>query len=1275
MKKNLLVSTLLMLIACLGFAQPVITGFTPKYGPAGSTVTITGTGFNTSLTGNLVFFGSVAANVNAVTSTSIKVTVPAGITCEPIGVLNTSTKLSAFSSAPFLLTFAGGNASIGLEPEKDIPLSYTSNSIKLADLDGDRKLDMVITNSFDTLISVFRNNSDSGQITLASFDPKTDFRTAPGPEAICIGDIDRDGKPDLVITCYNSDTKGALSVLRNTSVTGILNSASFAPKVDFLTGAYPSSACISDLNGDGKPDIAVVNSTDNKICIFKNTAVPGTIAAGSLATPVYYTITESTDKLVADDIDGDNKPDLIAGGLNLTIYRNTSTGGSSSAISFATGFNFTDITAYWSFTTGDLDGDGKSDLILSTSNALLLFRNTATKGSISKTSFQAPVTIPSLLQVHDVELSDMDGDSKPDIIISEYKGNKISVFRNNSTSGSITASAFSEKNEFPSEVGPSSLCAGDIDRDGKSDIAVALYGASYISLYRNNLAPIISRFTPTTGSAGDTISISGSNFTGVSSVKIGGTEVTQFQTINNFTIRAVVAAGSKGLIEISGTRGKAVSVQSFMPAPVILSLSPAAGPVGSTVTISGENFNSDPAKNVVFFGGTTAKVLTASSSVLTVSVPAGTTFRNITVLDTQTGLSGTGKKPFMVTFSSYIAPSSLTAMPEMTGNVPYTLNVADLDKDGKTDFLVVNTETNQLTIYKNISSDVSNLTFAGRLDLKTGDKPGNVKIGDLDGDGKPDLVVANNGGNSISIYRNTSTPGNIDSASFSEKSEIQLQKTVSTIEVADIDNDGKTDILAGISNTHIAIFRNNSTPGNLGSYSFDKEFRLYSGMGSSFLECADFDGDGRTDVLTAANGGMISIFRNLSQSGILQANSFAAGFKIVYEYMHALTTGDLDGNGKPDIIVTGGSEPNSKVSVFSNNSVKDTLKFAGKIDYKTSGRPLSVNVADINGDGKPELVISNYTSNSISVLRNTSNPGSMDITSFAQKTDYKAVNSTSIAADMNGDGKTDIVYGSQYNNKTGFLINTPQPPAINALSAATGLKGSALTITGKEFEDVQSVTIGGVAVKSFTVSSSTSISVVVQDENSGTVTVITKYGTATSAGNFALIPEVFSVTGGGTYFKGGAGVSVGLSGSEKGMKYQLKRNDTAIGLPVTGTGVFLDFGLQTKPGVYTVTATNTVIPSPQSVMNHSATVSVNDVVTSTVETGTATFKVFSETNRINIETTQSPALVQICDLNGKVIFESAFKNSFSVPIDGNCIYLVRLKTNDTAEQIVKVFVD
>jgi hypothetical protein len=105
----------------------------------------------------------------------------------------------------------------------------------------------------------------------------------------------------------------------------------------------------------------------------------------------------------------------------------------------------------------------------------------------------------------------------------------------------------------------------------------------------------------------------------------------------------------------------------------------------------------------------------------------------------------------------------------------------------------------------------------------------------------------------------------------------------------------------------------------------------------------------------------------------------------------------------------------------------------------------------------------------------------------------------------------------------------------------------------------------------------------------------------TASAVLRTLATVYTVTGGGSYCSGGAGLAVGLDGSETDTTYQLQLNGTNIGAPVTGTGGVISFGLQTAAGIYTVLA-NTV--NGPVAMNGSATVIVNALPTPTAGSNT-----------------------------------------------------------------------
>ena len=140
----------------------------------------------------------------------------------------------------------------------------------------------------------------------------------------------------------------------------------------------------------------------------------------------------------------------------------------------------------------------------------------------------------------------------------------------------------------------------------------------------------------------------------------------------------------------------------FAQVPTISLFNPSSGQIGSSVIITGTNFNSTPANNIVFFGAVQAIVGSASPVSLTVTVPLGATYAPISVTNTASHLTGYSRTPFIVTFPT--------------------------------------------------SGGIDELTFDIKNDFGIGDIPSNIFTGDLDGDGKSDIIVSTYI-DSISVFR------------------------------------------------------------------------------------------------------------------------------------------------------------------------------------------------------------------------------------------------------------------------------------------------------------------------------------------------------------------------------------------------------------------------------------------------------------------------------------------------------------------------------------------
>ena len=128
-------------------------------------------------------------------------------------------------------------------------------AVAIGELNGDRKPDLVAVSHEDDAASVLLNKGGG------RFAAKVDYRTGAGPVSIAIGDLTGDHKPELVTTNSNANT---VSLLVNKG------NGTFEPKRDFRAGRNPTAVAIGDLNADGKPDVAAVNNWSNTISVLAN---------------------------------------------------------------------------------------------------------------------------------------------------------------------------------------------------------------------------------------------------------------------------------------------------------------------------------------------------------------------------------------------------------------------------------------------------------------------------------------------------------------------------------------------------------------------------------------------------------------------------------------------------------------------------------------------------------------------------------------------------------------------------------------------------------------------------------------------------------------------------------------------------------------------------------------------------------------------------------------------------------------------------------------------
>jgi hypothetical protein len=474
-------------------AAPVISVVSPAKAAPGTSVIVAGQNFSSIPASNIVFFGAVRANVLSANSSNLVVAVPAGATYAPLTVAVNG--LVAYSRTPFLPTFAGTGAAIGpstFRPRFNLATLDGPIHTAIGDLNGDGKPDLVLGNAYSHVISIFQNLSTNGQLTNNSFGTRIDLPAIGGPSdnpyGIVAADVNGDGKLDLV-ACDRGSNR--ILIYRNYSSGGTLTTNSFAAPLAFAVGADPRYVRVVDLDGDGRPDLVCGCTGAGVVSILQNVGAPGSLTTASFAAHVDLPAGAGARDVAVADLDGDGRPDLAvinADGPSVSIYRNLMTGpGTIGTASFTSQVQLPAPAGPLTIASGDLDGDGKPDLVIGCwgGTCASVYRNQASPGSLSTSSFAARIDFGTAGVVHIVTLGDLNGDTKPDIALVAEMNSNMSVFQNLSTPGSFTSSSLGGRVDYATGWNPWGVSVGDLDGDSRPDVVFANCYDGTLSICQN----------------------------------------------------------------------------------------------------------------------------------------------------------------------------------------------------------------------------------------------------------------------------------------------------------------------------------------------------------------------------------------------------------------------------------------------------------------------------------------------------------------------------------------------------------------------------------------------------------------------------------------------------------------------------------------------------------------------------------------------------------------------------------------------------------------------
>ncbi len=863
------------------------------------------------------------------------------------------------------------------------------------DFNGDGITDLAVANNFANDISVLLGNGDG------TFEPQETYALESAPTAIVAGDFNGDGRTDLAVATYD----GVSILLGN-------GDGTFQPAVNDAAGTFPTAIVAGDFNGDGILDLAEVDSGGVSYGVDPAGEVDLLLGNGdgTFRPAVMYAAGSNPRAIVTGDFNGDGITDLALadegdegdggtdpGGLGVLLGNGDGT--FRSPVIEVAGFD-PDALA-----TGDFDGDGITDIAVADggkygNGALSVFlgRGDGTFGPSS--TYAVGGYGPDAIVA-----GDFNGDGRTDLALADAgqpyiasDASQVMVLLGHGDGTFETEAAYPVGNQ------PTSLVAGDLNGDGRIDLATTDNGAESVSVLLGDGDGTFGDNSPLALAARATPLMADVNRDGTDDVLVvdGTGDILYRQGIPGHPgtfmppvivnpsdpardIAWVPATTDGPLLASVDVRDDAVLLWKFYDGGFIPLVSLATGPLPAQIIaadLDGNGWDDLVVRNAgdgslsVFFNSGPRGLPPGSVPFETpLILPVGVGVSDVQAIDTTgsglldlvianktTGQVGVlynlGGGSFATAAFLRAGTGLSEADPDVTPNMTSqeeTAGVAagSFTAGGPPDLVTINPGSDTLDVLAGLGVG----RFANPVAIQAASPPQVVRVGDFNGDGVPDLAILSAG--EVSVYLGDGAGG------FRPPTSDAVNPESDGLTVADVNHDGRLDLLVGDPYGDILVL--------LGAG--DGTFQPYRRADQAVeLAVADLGGDGSKDIIYADQGldrvvvaygaGSSTVVADQS-TGLLQPG--------------AVQLADLNGDGIPDLIVANSGSNNVLIFPGLGNGQFGPAVNDGH-GYFVGDNPVGITVADLTGS-LPDLVVADEGSNQVSVLLNRSQQGG--VISFA----------------------------------------------------------------------------------------------------------------------------------------------------------------------------------------------------------------------------------------------------------------------------------------------------
>ena len=703
----------------------------------------------------------------------------------------------------------------------------------------------------------------------------------------------------------------------------------------FTAGTMPLGVASADFNHDGYQDMVVANKTANTISVYLSNGT------GGFQSPATYPTCGGPTAALAEDLDLTGLPDIVVTCNTPTsnviqVFLNLGNG----TFDPTEGNGTTNIVLGTgkgpvALTSADFNNDGHPDLAVADSldGTITLFLSNPANNFTSYTVS----TLSGFGMPNGIVAGNFTKSGNVDLAVTDGSTGSIHILTGDGTGNFTMSSSATVQSK------PTGIVAGDFNKDGATDLAVLNSGSGTVSILNGNNSgafAVIRTLTvgPATGTGSSYLLALDINGDGALDLLTGNTMQNEvavlmghgngnFAAVENYAVPngpAYVAPidfnrdGKPDLAVTQSTGGTvSVLINNTLPTPIHGSLNFVAprlpdggdGNMADGVAVADFNHDGYPDVAVSYLEDNAIRVL-----------------------------SGKGGGHFG------------TATEYPVGQQPYSIAAGDLNNDGYADLVTVNTSLNSKpgTISVLMNNGGGSGTFASAQTYSVGWLPYQAAIGDLNGDGIPDLAVTNYGDNTVSILYGQMGGG------FTGGQTLATCTNPYGVAIGDTRNTGQNDIAVTCFHTgQLEVFLNNNMmpfqpPPAQASFQSPEMYTTDSFP--TTLVMGDFNRDGKLDIVTGNSIANDVSFFGGNGDGTFKAavNSFALNFP------DSIAAADVNGDGIPDLITVA---PNfNQVAILLG---KGDGTFLQRVEFAAGSQPWAVAVGDFNRDGKVDIVTAN----------------------------------------------------------------------------------------------------------------------------------------------------------------------------------------------------------------------------------------------------------------------------------------------------------------------------